>query len=144
MGRTVSVGRHPRKHESAPRAAQLERLKEQRRSAPKGHPETRPRARRPILHQGDFVAIGHAQASEPSYGQLLAEIQRVAMGGVMPSPAVFDHARPATWPTADELCGQLGTSWSALAAEAGLKVLNFGRGNHFSKKESKEHEQQSK
>lgn len=109
------ISRHPTKETSEARRAQLGRLKEKRR--------IERNARGPTRHAGSYVAIGQAEASEPSYVQVLTEIQRIAMGGVMPSEAVFDLARPATWPTANESCVLWGLSWEQLAEEAGLKWL---------------------
>lgn len=57
----------------------------------------------------------------PTLNQMVAEVTRLAMGGVMPTMAVFNEARPATWSTAAAQILRLGLSWNELAHEAGLK-----------------------
>jgi hypothetical protein len=57
-----------------------------------------------------------------TYRQFVAELQRQAMGGRMPSMRVFDYAKPTTWPTADECCAHFALSWEELAEEAGLQL----------------------
>lgn len=95
--------RHPRAHESDARRAQLDRLKVERRSARRRlPPQTQPQL--------------------PTYRQAVAELQRIAMGGVMPSPDRFDYAKPAHWPRAAQLCDQFGVTWADLADAAGLQL----------------------
>lgn len=103
------MSKDPRPNESRARREQLERLKHKRKAAR----ETR-----------RHVAKEHQEVSAPAvtYAQLLAEIRRIAMAGVMPTPARFDYAKPTTWATADEFCARFATSWQELGSEAGLKV----------------------
>ena len=93
-------------HDTPSRRAQLEALKQRRRLAR----EAREREQRLACKQ------------EVTYAQLVAEIKRVAMGDVMPTMAVFDHARPATWETAQELCQRLSVDWDELAVEMKLRT----------------------
>lgn len=57
----------------------------------------------------------------PTREQLIAEVRRQAMGGVMPTQAVFNDAKPAIWATASAHMVRLNLTWEELAAEAGLK-----------------------
>lgn len=117
------TNRHPRADESVARRAQLERLKVERRARREAAPPRRGRRR-----EGSGASFAPLPTSEPAgvtLPQLTAELQRLAMGGVMPSPAVFDQARPAVWPTAEQFCAQFGATWTQLAREAGLRL---GRG----------------
>lgn len=62
------------------------------------------------------------RARQPTREQFIAEVQSMAMGGVMPTMAVFDDARPATWSTAWAIVQRLGfANWSEVGKEAGLK-----------------------
>lgn len=58
----------------------------------------------------------------PNKPELLAEIKRISMAGMMPTQAAFDAARPAVWSTAQAHLTRLGISWSELADEAGLTI----------------------
>lgn len=60
-------------------------------------------------------------APPPSRDEMVAELQRQAMAGVMPSQAQFNLAKPATWATATAHCLRLEMSWEDLAKAAGLK-----------------------
>lgn len=57
-----------------------------------------------------------------NYEQMLTELQRQAMAGVMPSQADFNYSKPAVWPVASSLCARFGASWDELRQAAGLKV----------------------
>lgn len=57
----------------------------------------------------------------PSREQVIAELQRQAMGGVMPSMDAFNVAKPANWATAQAHMVRMGLTWGELAQEAGLK-----------------------
>lgn len=94
--------------QTSARREQLERLKDQRRAARQGGSRRLARAER--------------APATPTYMQLLAEIRRIAMAGVMPTPARFDLAKPATWAVAGEQCARFGLSWEQLAGEAGLAI----------------------
>lgn len=63
----------------------------------------------------------------PTREELIAELKRQSMGGVMPSMVQFNESRPATWATADAHQKRLGISWGDLANEAGLKPQRSGR-----------------
>ncbi|MCC6457842.1 MAG: hypothetical protein IT328_22995 [Caldilineaceae bacterium] len=58
----------------------------------------------------------------PTLDELVAEVKRQAMGGVMPTMAAFDMARPATWATAQAHLVRLNLTWSDLAKEADLTL----------------------
>jgi hypothetical protein len=51
----------------------------------------------------------------------IREIQRIAMGGIMPTMAVFNMTKPVTWPTALEFCQRFNLDWYDFAEEAGLR-----------------------
>lgn len=57
----------------------------------------------------------------PTREELIAEVRRQAMGGVMPTMAAFNDARPANWATAQAHLTRLGLSWEQLTEESGLK-----------------------
>lgn len=63
----------------------------------------------------------------PSLPELVAEVRRLSMGGTMPTMAVFDEARPATWATAAAHLNRLGLTWETLAEAAGLKLVRRGQ-----------------
>lgn len=64
----------------------------------------------------------------PTVDQVVAELQRQAMGGVMmPSINQFDAARPANWAGAGAQMQRLGKSWEDLAKLAELKSRASGR-----------------
>jgi hypothetical protein len=56
----------------------------------------------------------------PSLEEMVKELRRQAMGGVMPTMAAFDAARPANWSTAQAHLLRLATTWGDLAEAAGL------------------------
>lgn len=58
----------------------------------------------------------------PTLQELIAEVQRQAMGGVMPTIAAFDMARPGNWATAAAHLTRFNLTWIDLAKEAGLKL----------------------
>lgn len=64
----------------------------------------------------------HKGRAVPSPEQVIAELQRQAMGGVMPSMDAFDAARPANWSRAQAHMVRMGTSWGQLAKLAGLRL----------------------
>lgn len=92
------------------RRAQLERLKEQR------------RANRAVQSHARRVIEQTHKPFPVTLPRLIAEVQRIAMSKVMPRSSVFDHAKPATWPSAEELCAHFEMSWSDIATEAGLQM----------------------
>jgi hypothetical protein len=57
----------------------------------------------------------------PSERELIAELQRQAMAGVMPSAEAFDDNRPAGWSKAHAQMARLDRRWSELAEMAGLR-----------------------
>lgn len=57
----------------------------------------------------------------PSLAEVVAELKRQSMAGVMPTLAQFDAARPANWATGQAHMLRLKLSWPQLAQEAGLK-----------------------
>jgi hypothetical protein len=57
----------------------------------------------------------------PTLDDLLRELKRQSMGGVAPSMAAFDIAKPANWATGQAHCKRLGMTWGALVEAAGLK-----------------------
>lgn len=62
----------------------------------------------------------------PTKEELLREIKRISMAGMMPTMAAFDAARPAVWATAQSHLLRLGVNWTELADEADL-TLRRGR-----------------
>lgn len=84
----------------------------------------RPNGKRTPRPRPTGYATKHAKPQrtmQPDLAQLVAEVQRQAMAGVMPSQAQFDDAKPATWPLVSGLCQRLGVSWDDLRLKAGLK-----------------------
>lgn len=63
----------------------------------------------------------------PTERELIAELQRQAMGGVMPSIALFNDLRPANWATADAHMKRMEMTWGDLAEIAGLRLRPGGR-----------------
>lgn len=63
----------------------------------------------------------------PTLEEVVREIQRISMGGVMPTQAQFDQARPSHWATAWAQIQRLKMSWTQLAEEAGLKPRKPGQ-----------------
>lgn len=57
----------------------------------------------------------------PTREELIAELKRQSMAGVMPTLAAFDEARPANWATAGAHMKRFNMTWEELAHEAGLK-----------------------
>lgn len=104
----MTTTRHPRKHTSANRAAQLERLREDR--------EIKRRQRRAAR-----IPSQDARPTEPTDRQIVAEIQRLSMGNTMPSPAQYDYARSRSYPTAERVCELMGMEWREIGIEMGLK-----------------------
>jgi hypothetical protein len=97
------------KETSEARRHQLDELKQRRR-----------RTRTEML-----LDAAHAEPRRsvvPTRAQVVAEVQRQAMGGVMPKAKVFNFAKPALWPTAAEILIELGMTWAELADEAGLRA----------------------
>lgn len=58
----------------------------------------------------------------PTLEQILKELRRISMGGVMPSMSQFNDARPANWATAQAQTMRLDTSWGQLAKLAELRL----------------------
>jgi hypothetical protein len=58
---------------------------------------------------------------EVTLADFVREIQRISMAGVMPSMAVYNMAKPVTWPTALELCQRFEMDWYDMTEEAGLR-----------------------
>ena len=63
---------------------------------------------------------------QPTLKELVAELQRQAMAGVMPTIAQFDRAKPANWGSAGAQCQRHNMSWTQLAEEAELKARKPG------------------
>lgn len=74
----------------------------------RGKPKGRPKGRR-----GNVL---------PTVDELVAEVKRQAMGGVMPTLAQFNQSKPGNWATATAHLQRLGISWDQLRRRAGLKV----------------------
>lgn len=113
--------RHPRAAESAARAAQLERIKEQRRQARRPQTCARKAYTQSSVHGAAFIAVVPGEPTPPSDRQIVAEIQRLSMGNTMPSPAVYDYARSRSYPTAERVCQLMGMEWREIGIEMGLK-----------------------
>lgn len=86
-----------------------------------GHTEPSPAAVA-VLGPEHTVVTPLQSTNLPSRQELIAEVKRQAMGGVMPTMAVFDMARPASWATAQAHLIRLGLTWTDLAQEAGLTL----------------------
>lgn len=98
------------------RRRQLDRLKEER------------KAKRALGGHGRTNVVEREEGRQSRFGtyipterELIAELQRQAMGGVMPSVAFFDDARPATWAKAQAHTARLNVTWNDLAKLADLK-----------------------
>jgi hypothetical protein len=90
-----------------------------------------------VIHLPRTLAEGDAEMAAPRHSkpapaprqhtrpitvdEVVAEVKRQSMGGVMPTTAAFDLARPALWPTAGEFMAHQEVSWSELAGLAGLR-----------------------
>jgi hypothetical protein len=61
------------------------------------------------------------EEQELSLADFVREIQRISMAGVMPSMAVYNMAKPVTWPTALEFCQRFEMDWYDMTEEAGLR-----------------------
>ena len=107
------TSRHPRQSESEARREQL--ALESRRY----YIEKESRERKLLRQRPAHVTLR----------SLITELQRQAMAGVMPSPAVYDLVRPAHWPTAEQVCEQTEMSWSDLAAKCGLRPNRISTAN---------------
>lgn len=57
----------------------------------------------------------------PTVDEVVAQVRRIAMGGVMPTMAAFDASRPADWSTAQAHLLRLNLSWESLREIAELK-----------------------
>lgn len=57
-----------------------------------------------------------------TYVQLVAEVRRISMGGVMPTPQRFDECKYTHFGKAAELCDALGVTWQMVAEDAGLRM----------------------
>jgi hypothetical protein len=83
----------------------------------------------PVYTNGAPVAtatVGVRTSVIPTTAELIAELKRQSMGGVMPTMAQFDLGRPAVWATAQAHLLRLELSWSALAELADLKPRKPG------------------
>jgi hypothetical protein len=87
---------------------------------PLGLVPAEPAADEPVQRYGKGIV--------PTLDQVLAELRRESMGGVMPTMAQFDEARPATWATAAAHLVRLKLSWPQLAELAELKPRKPGPG----------------
>lgn len=66
-------------------------------------------------------AVGRSGNALPTREELVAEVKRQAMGGVMPTMATFDKSRPANWATAAAHLLRLKLGWDDLRVLAELK-----------------------
>lgn len=57
----------------------------------------------------------------PTRDELIRELKRQAMAGVMPTGAAFDLAKPTNWASASAQAKRFNMSWTELALDAGLK-----------------------
>jgi hypothetical protein len=72
---------------------------------------------------GTASGRGRQLESEPiTLPQLVAELQKMAMGGKMPAMTQWDESKPATWPGSHAVIGRFGKGWAAIAEEAGLTL----------------------
>ena len=78
--------------------------------------------RREYRRIGTIEMEGILDKSEISYPQLLQEVRRISMGGVMCTEQQFNLAKPTVWPNGEELCRRFDIAWGELAIELGLKV----------------------
>jgi hypothetical protein len=93
------------------RDLQLQKLKEQRRAAATMREQ----------------AARHDAKRVVTRDDLIAELRRQAMAGVMPSQSQFNMAKPQVWPTATALVVRLHTTWEELASDAGLRWVGKRR-----------------
>lgn len=93
-----------------------------RETAPKGHPvgNTVP------IEQNGSANVAGKQKYMPTEAEMIAELHRQSMGGVMPTMAQFDEARPATWSSAAAHLLRLKLSWPQLAELAQLRPRKPG------------------
>jgi hypothetical protein len=101
----------PSRKRSVARDRQLEMLKKQRAAAARMREK----------------AAKHDAARLVTRDDLIAELRRQAMAGVMPSQSQFNMAKPQVWPTATALVVRLHTTWEELASEAGLRWVGKRR-----------------
>lgn len=83
------------------------------------------RAQLEELKRKRHAARAMSEAEPPpivTYRQFLAEIQRIAMGGIAPTMERFNYAKPSRWDTAQVYCERFGVTWADVADEAGLKM----------------------
>lgn len=92
---------------SLARRTQLEELKRKRRSGQ--------------LAREQKERVAERAATLPTLEEVIAEVQRQSMAGVMPTMAQFDTAKPASWATAQAHLLRLNLSWPGLAELAELK-----------------------
>lgn len=94
--------------------------------------DTKPKRKRPYSRRGSRRRLmGYEQAQPlspgrrgkvlPTLDDLIAEVRDQAMGGVMPTQATFNDAKPDNWATATAHLTRLGISWDELAELAGLQ-----------------------
>lgn len=57
----------------------------------------------------------------PTRQEIIAEVQRIAMAGIMPSQSRFNECKPANWADATSHLSRLGMSWEELREAAGLR-----------------------
>lgn len=60
------------------------------------------------------------KGADPTLNEVIVQLQRMAMGGKMPSMKTWDESKPATWPVATTLLSRLDLTWTELAKEAEL------------------------
>jgi hypothetical protein len=107
----------PKPEISDARRAWLERRKAS--IAAKGHGRTR-------IAESEVERKQQRNTVLPTLQEVVAELRRTAMAGVMPTMAQFAEARPATWATAQAHALRLNMTWPQLAAEAGLNPRRSG------------------
>lgn len=86
----------------------------------------------PLRSQADDPEATAKRQAE--FDAIVGEIQRVAMGGVMPKPNVWDAARPAHLPKSAALMHRYQKTWGQLAEIAGLSLER-----HRSRKDTRPH-----
>lgn len=69
--------------------------------------------------EGDDVALGKRHAD---FYAIIDELQRLAMGGMMPSMSTWDASRKAPLPKAQAVVNRFQKGWAQLAEVAGLQM----------------------
>lgn len=131
--RTGGRGRQGKQDEEEGDEEEEDDLKEDEEEEDDDHADdTKPKRKRPNgKHTPRRRLMGYEQAQTlpsgrrgnvlPTLDDLIARVKWTAMGGVMPTQAAFNDAKPASWATATAHLTRLGISWAELAELAGLK-----------------------